>query len=120
MSLEEPQVTTDTKLTRTPSNLSSTMTEDWDKSFSLSSTPQPNGDLALPTATTAGSGAGANGKEESNRRSLTDLMRLYAERGEDLKLTAEEEKSLKEELGLWINSDSSPYEGDDNPNAPQQ
>ncbi|KAF8589094.1 hypothetical protein K439DRAFT_1612992 [Ramaria rubella] len=47
------------------------------------------------------------------RRSLSDLLRLHAEKGKDLKLSEEDEQRLSEELGKWINSDSSPYEPDD-------
>ncbi len=112
MSLEEQQSNSNNnidddnnnaKLARTPSSLSSSiMTEDWDRSFT--STPQPNGDLALP-GSGAATGAGAKEKdnnEDRNRRSLSDLMRLYGEQGKDLQLSAEEEKVLSEELGLWV------------------
>ncbi|KLO06873.1 hypothetical protein SCHPADRAFT_791668, partial [Schizopora paradoxa] len=106
-------------LSRTPSNLSSSMTtEDWDKSFS--STPHTNGDLPLPSGDAAASNKDGSGTQqqggvggERNRRSLSDLMRMYGEQGKNMQLSAEEEKVLSEELGMWINSDSSPYEGDD-------
>ncbi|KIJ29123.1 hypothetical protein M422DRAFT_188918, partial [Sphaerobolus stellatus SS14] len=47
------------------------------------------------------------------RKSLSDLLRLHAEKGKDVQLSAEDELRLSEELGRWINSDSSPYEPDD-------
>lgn len=105
MSLEAPESSSNdtTKLTRTPSNLSNSMTEDWDKSFS--STPHANGDLPLPgsaAAATSDAKDGTEGGGERNRRSLSDLMRLYGEHGKDMQLSAEEEKVLKEELGLWV------------------
>ncbi|KAH9968225.1 hypothetical protein BC827DRAFT_1113132, partial [Russula dissimulans] len=46
-------------------------------------------------------------------RTLSELLRLHAEKGTDVHFTAEEATRLEELLGQWINSSSSPYEGDD-------
>ncbi|KIO28825.1 hypothetical protein M407DRAFT_176925 [Tulasnella calospora MUT 4182] len=50
------------------------------------------------------------------QRSLVDLLRLRTrtrkEGGDDVELSPSEEQALEEELGRWINSDSSPYEED--------
>jgi len=93
--------------------------EDWDMSStdirleqgqrpctpSSSRAPQDRDAEATPGGEPTGIG--------KSRRSLSDLLRLHAEKGRDLKLSAEEEEVLSEELGHWINSDSSPYEPDD-------
>jgi len=48
-----------------------------------------------------------------SRSSLSELLRRHTEKGRVLKLSNEDEERLTEELGNWINSDSSPYEHDD-------
>jgi len=50
---------------------------------------------------------------EARKRTLSDLLRLHAEKGKDLDLSQEEANQLAEVLGRWINSESSPFEGED-------
>jgi len=49
----------------------------------------------------------------SGKRTLSELLKLHAEKGTDVHFTAEEATRLEELLGQWINSGSSPYEGED-------
>ncbi|KAI0305148.1 hypothetical protein B0F90DRAFT_1815394 [Multifurca ochricompacta] len=51
---------------------------------------------------------GRNGK-----RTLSELLKLHAEKGTDVHFTTEEATRLEEVLGQWINASSSPYEGED-------
>ncbi|KAF8552493.1 hypothetical protein OG21DRAFT_1511442 [Imleria badia] len=46
-------------------------------------------------------------------RSLSELMRLHAEKGTDLTFSAEEASRVADVLKQWINSGTSPYEGED-------
>ncbi|KAJ8509470.1 hypothetical protein ONZ45_g8360 [Pleurotus djamor] len=48
-----------------------------------------------------------------DKRSLSELMRLHAEKGTDCNFSPEEASRVGEVLGQWINASSSPYEGDD-------
>ncbi|EIW77187.1 hypothetical protein CONPUDRAFT_36493, partial [Coniophora puteana RWD-64-598 SS2] len=43
-------------------------------------------------------------------RSLSELLRLHAEKGTDVHFTAEEASRVGEVLKQWINSGPSPYE----------
>jgi len=49
----------------------------------------------------------------SGKRTLSELLKLHAEKGTNVHFTTEEATRLEETLGRWINSCSSPYEGDD-------
>lgn len=49
----------------------------------------------------------------SGKRTLSELLKFHAEKGTDVHFTTEEAARLEETLGRWINSCSSPYEGDD-------
>ncbi|GJJ10512.1 hypothetical protein Clacol_004738 [Clathrus columnatus] len=97
-------------------SINSSASEDWDRSVSdiappstpsqsASRIPQLNGENGIDND---GTPSGTKG-----RKSLSDLLRLHAEKGKDLHLSEEDELRLSEELGRWINSDSSPYEPDD-------
>jgi len=114
-------------------SLNSSASEDWDRSTSdirvepdPPKTPSP-ARVRDGNDDNEGTPSGARG-----RKSLTDLLRLHAENGKDLQLSEEDEQRLSEELGRWvrsdtlislyvpyepfvlqINSDSSPYEPDD-------
>jgi len=46
-------------------------------------------------------------------RTLSELLKLYAEKGTDCKFSQEEATRIADVLGQWINSGSSPYEADD-------
>lgn len=104
--------------------------EDWDRSESdriSVSAPPPNGHgssssgtmprnpVAFPfhelssaqgCVSRLGTGAGAG-------RSLSELMRLHAEKGTDVSFTPEEASRVADVLKQWINSGTSPYEGED-------
>jgi hypothetical protein len=49
----------------------------------------------------------------ASKRTLSELLKLHAEKGTDVHFSAEEAARLEEVLGQWINSGSSPYEGED-------
>jgi len=49
----------------------------------------------------------------SGKRTLSELLKLHAEKGTNVHFTTEEAARLEETLGRWINSCSSPYEGED-------
>ncbi|KAH9990967.1 hypothetical protein BJV74DRAFT_757650, partial [Russula compacta] len=49
----------------------------------------------------------------SGKRTLSELLKLHAEKGTNVHFTTEEAARLEEVLGQWINSSSSPYEGED-------
>ncbi|KAL1759430.1 hypothetical protein FB107DRAFT_287662 [Schizophyllum commune] len=51
--------------------------------------------------------------EGKGGRSLSELLRLHAEKGTDCNFTPEEAKQVGDVLGQWINAGSSPYEGED-------
>ncbi|KAJ7148653.1 hypothetical protein C8R43DRAFT_1128884 [Mycena crocata] len=107
--------------------------EDWDRSMSLdgSQPPSPGGGKprALSTTTprnsvvfpaedeaTPGRGGHANGRGGANgtgKRSLSELMRLHAEKGTDSTFSAEEAARVADVLRDWINAGSSPYEDED-------
>ncbi|GJE86665.1 hypothetical protein PsYK624_027460 [Phanerochaete sordida] len=61
---------------------------------------------------------GAQG--ETRKRTLSELLKLHAENGKDLDLSADEANQLAEVLGRWINSESSPFEGEDTFFTPSQ
>ncbi|KAF8137056.1 hypothetical protein EV363DRAFT_1316558 [Boletus edulis] len=46
-------------------------------------------------------------------RSLSELMKLHAEKGTDVSFTAQEASRVADVLKQWINSEMSPYEGED-------
>jgi len=46
-------------------------------------------------------------------RTLSELMKLHAEKGTEGKFSQEEASRVAEVLGQWINSESSPYEAED-------
>ncbi|KAG9311615.1 hypothetical protein JVU11DRAFT_7825 [Chiua virens] len=46
-------------------------------------------------------------------RSLSELMRLHAEKGTDVSFSVEEASRVADVLKRWINSGTSPYEGED-------
>ncbi|KAN0111705.1 hypothetical protein V8E52_008266 [Russula decolorans] len=49
----------------------------------------------------------------AGKRTLSELLKLHAEKGTDVHFSSEEANRLEDLLGQWINSSSSPYEGDD-------
>jgi len=98
--------------------------DDWDQSILVDtgagpSTP-PNGHQnpssdAETTTTPAAAAAGGDKDKMGTRgkKSLSEMLKRHIEKGRSLNLSDEDEENLSEELGKWINSDSSPYELDD-------
>ena len=85
-------------------NSSNAASEDWDRSTSDIQVDSPKTPSISRIATghiidndNEGTPGGAKG-----RRSLSDLLRLHAEKGKDLKLSVEDEQRLSEELGKWV------------------
>ncbi|KAJ6460932.1 hypothetical protein C8R45DRAFT_879067 [Mycena sanguinolenta] len=101
---------------------SESSTEDWDRSLSMDS---EDGDSGAPRTTPrnsimfpAGAGdeatPGAKGQTNGKgKRSLSELLRLHAEKGTDVTFSAEEAARVADVLRDWINAGSSPYEDDD-------
>ncbi|KZT22776.1 hypothetical protein NEOLEDRAFT_1157629 [Neolentinus lepideus HHB14362 ss-1] len=76
--------------------------EDWDHSEHI-----PGEKASTPRNSVAFPG------ERKGKRTLSELMKLYAEKGTSVKFSPEEAARLADVLGQWINSESSPYEGED-------
>ncbi|KXN84105.1 hypothetical protein AN958_00430 [Leucoagaricus sp. SymC.cos] len=111
--------------------------EDWDKSLSESNisslalaenssistqsdAPTLQNTVAFPASsgesdmTSGQNSAGWNGSSPGQgKRTLSELLKLHAEKGTDCHLSAEEAARLGDVLGQWINASSSPYEGED-------
>lgn len=88
-------------------NSSNSASEDWDRSAS-----DIQVDHEPPKTPSTSRIAVSNGHDQENdgtpggtkgRRSLSDLLKLHAENGKDLKLSEEDEQRLSEELGKWVN-----------------
>ncbi|KAH7882830.1 hypothetical protein F5I97DRAFT_1977198 [Phlebopus sp. FC_14] len=89
--------------------------EDWDRSESDINVPNgyptPRNSVAFPADGVEDTpGRAVRGK---GGRSLSELMRLHAEKGTDVTFSAEEASSVADVLKQWINSATSPYEGED-------
>ncbi|KAF5349205.1 hypothetical protein D9756_009312 [Leucocoprinus leucothites] len=112
---------------------SETYQEDWDKSLvsegdssetsnqspSHSALP-PRNSIIFPAATGEDSVTPSQHSVEWSRvglgqskRTLSELLKVHAEKGTDCRLSQEEATRLGEVLGQWINASSSPYEGED-------
>ncbi|KAJ7471292.1 hypothetical protein B0H11DRAFT_1919848 [Mycena galericulata] len=108
--------------------------EDWDRSLSSESTSiegsprngnTPRNSVVFPSGSgvgeedTPGRGAGAGGKRgqegtgREGKRSLSELLRLHAEKGTASTFSAEEAARVADVLRDWINASSSPYEDED-------
>lgn len=86
-------------------SINSSTSEDWDRSVSDIAPPSTpsRSSLRLPHLN------GDNGVDNDGtpsgtkgRKSLSDLLRLHAEKGKDLHLSEEDELRLSEELGRWV------------------
>ncbi|KAG1884376.1 hypothetical protein F4604DRAFT_1952440 [Suillus subluteus] len=99
----------------TTSSLSLHLNEDWDRSSDIivPQTQVPRNSVLFPgeVAQDNCSTPGANGSRKS--RSLSELMRLHAEKGTDVTFNVEEASRVADVLKQWINSGTSPYEGED-------
>ncbi|KAF9444642.1 hypothetical protein P691DRAFT_677223 [Macrolepiota fuliginosa MF-IS2] len=110
--------------------------EDWDKSLiseddspsqpsDNASQPQrnastPRNSVIFPAVagdsdTTSGGGMSERNRYASGqgKRTLSELLKLHAEKGTDCRMSPEEAARLGDVLGQWINASSSPYEGED-------
>ncbi|KAF7297623.1 hypothetical protein MKEN_01385300 [Mycena kentingensis (nom. inval.)] len=121
-----PSSDDDFSISRLSLNSSSSQSEDWDRSMSMDdstppspgaqprqlSTTTPRNSVVFPAdggddATPGRTGTGGG------KRSLSELMRLHAEKGTACKFTPEEASRIGDVLRDWINAGSSPYEGED-------
>ncbi|EGN92586.1 hypothetical protein SERLA73DRAFT_190950 [Serpula lacrymans var. lacrymans S7.3] len=89
--------------------------EDWDRS---ETDIQPNLSHVTPRNSVVFPAEGIEdtpGKAvcSKGKRSLSELLRLHAEKGTDVSFSAEEASRVADVLNQWINSGSSPYEGED-------
>jgi len=50
---------------------------------------------------------------KNGKRSLSELLKLHAEKGTDVTFCQDEAQRLADVLGRWINASSSPYEAED-------
>ncbi|RPD65590.1 hypothetical protein L226DRAFT_530868 [Lentinus tigrinus ALCF2SS1-7] len=100
-------------------SLNSSDTEDWDRSMSSDADPNhpktPRNSVSFPghgadEGTPSRNGSLSRG---AGKRTLSELLKLHAEEGTDVNFTPEEASRVAEVLGQWINSSSSPYEGED-------
>jgi len=96
--------------------------EDWDRSFNeseihaganavvlaIQSTTMPRNSIIFPAEETETPGKARLSK---GKCSLSELLRL--QKGADLQSNAEEASCVEDVLGQWINSNSAPYEGED-------
>jgi len=95
--------------------------EDWDR-WIRESSPQSSSQNSVqfpgrdsePDTQQEVSGVASN----KSKRTLSELLKLHAERGTDVNFSPEEADRVAEVLGQWINSSSSPYEADDDFFAP--
>lgn len=96
----------------TTSSLSLNVNEDWDRSSDIIA-QTPRNSMLFPgeEAQNDCSISGAEGSRKS--RSLSELMRLHAEKGTDVTFNFEEASRVADVLKQWINSGTSPYEGED-------
>ncbi|THU98602.1 hypothetical protein K435DRAFT_818804 [Dendrothele bispora CBS 962.96] len=102
----------------------SSQSEDWDRSLIMddSASSSQSSDAKTPRNSVAFP-ADANGKDMDEtpsapgggkgNRSLSELMKLHAEKGTDCNFSSEEAARIADVLGRWINASSSPYEDDD-------
>lgn len=99
----------------TTSSLSLNLNEDWDRSSDIivPQTQVPQSSVLFPgeEAQNDCSTPVANGSRKS--RSLSELMRLHAEKGTDVTFNVEEVSRVADVLKQWINSGTSPYECED-------
>ncbi|KAF9788701.1 hypothetical protein BJ322DRAFT_1050552 [Thelephora terrestris] len=93
----------------------STHEEDWDRSESNiqvdSGLRTPRNSVQFPVDGTSDLSPRKCGGREN--RTLSELLKHYAEKGTDCQFSQEEATRIADVLGQWINSGSSPYEAED-------
>ncbi|KAI0694221.1 hypothetical protein BC835DRAFT_1020652 [Cytidiella melzeri] len=97
-----------------PRSPGGTQAEDWDRWIHDTQNPSQNS-VQFPGTTeqsTQDELPRPSGSAQANR-TLSELLRIHAERGTDVNFSPEEADRVAEVLGQWINSSSSPYEADD-------
>ncbi|KAI0027673.1 hypothetical protein K488DRAFT_90581 [Vararia minispora EC-137] len=88
--------------------------EDWDRSLvDLEPGVAGSARVAFPSHDVDDSPTEGTGGRSSGKRTLSELLKLHAEKGTAVNFTPEEAAKLEEVLGQWINSGCSPYEGED-------
>ncbi|KAI0053223.1 hypothetical protein FA95DRAFT_1568857 [Auriscalpium vulgare] len=87
--------------------------EDWDRSEGGIDPTIGSARIAFPSGGVEDSELDRTPKKRSGKRTLSELLKLHAEKGTDVHFTAEEAARLEEVLGQWINSGCSPYESED-------
>ncbi|TFK32807.1 hypothetical protein BDQ12DRAFT_638338 [Crucibulum laeve] len=125
-----PEETLDFSLSTLSFNSTDSQSEDWDRSINMSqpespmehnftefATTTPRNSVIFPAednATPAKPACGTCiGEQVKGKRSLSELLKLHAEKGTSCQFSAEEASRVADVLGQWINASSSPYEGED-------
>jgi len=77
--------------------------EDWDRSL-VDIEPGVAGSarVAFPTNGAVETPQQATGGRSSGKRTLSELLKLHAEKGTDVNFTPEEAAKLEEVLGQWV------------------
>lgn len=88
--------------------------EDWDRSETDMQRTRSS-HIVFPSHGSEASNGGAlhEGARGGGKRTLSELLKLHAEKGTDVNFSPEEAARVADVLNQWINSESSPYEGDD-------
>ncbi|KAG0697901.1 hypothetical protein DFH29DRAFT_944198 [Suillus ampliporus] len=100
----------------TMSSFSLNLNEDWDRSESDIIVPQtqlPRNSVLFPGEEAQDHCTTPRANGSGKCRSLSELMRLHAEKGTDVTFNIEEATRVADVLKQWINSGTSPYEGED-------
>ena len=97
-------------------SLTSSDTEDWDRSMSSDADPNhastPRNSVSFPGHSGADVAAvSQNGSlgRGAGRRTLSELLKLHAEKGTDVNFTPEEASRVAEVLGQWVSVLVSPH-----------
>jgi len=122
-------MSTENDLSLSQLSLNSTISQgdDWDRSFvqqdgkgdvgaSLAVNSQmrtPRSSVIFPSPIEDNQRTPGKRSTPAAKRPLSELLRMHAEKGTDVKCSPEDASRLAEVLGQWINSFPSPYEGDD-------
>ncbi|KAG2059927.1 hypothetical protein BDR06DRAFT_948634 [Suillus hirtellus] len=99
----------------TTSSLSLNLNEDWDRSSDIiiPQTQVPRNSVLVPGEETQDNCSTPGANRSRKNRSLSELMRLHAEKGTNVIFNVEEASRVADVLKQWINSGTSPYEGED-------
>ncbi|KAG1906083.1 uncharacterized protein F5891DRAFT_1137945 [Suillus fuscotomentosus] len=99
----------------TTSSLSLNLNEDWDRSSDIiiPQTQVPRNSVLVPGEEAQDNCSTPGANRSRKNRSLSELMRLHAEKGTNVIFNVEEASRVADVLKQWINSGTSPYEGED-------